>query len=261
MNTTTERVQNMGKKEFRHAGVKESSFTLIELLVVIAIIAILAAILLPALNSARERGRSASCINNLKQMNMAFVNYAQSFDDYYMQYIFYNSSRRWMNVLAIYSFGVSDIGYGTVENNADSAKWPAVYACPSARQNPAEDSWRAKGQDNVVKLSYGMNYHFYTYSDYDHTSSELNEAERWNLLKTTRFKNPSQKVWLADIQHAFGGSYILYSPVSGTLSSWKVADWHNGGTNVLWLDGHVDYWKEKALHDLGKKYFLTEPAN
>jgi len=58
------------------------SFTLIELLVVIAIIAILAAILLPALNSARERGRGIVCVSNARQLGMIYLFYADDYDNY-----------------------------------------------------------------------------------------------------------------------------------------------------------------------------------
>ncbi len=60
---------------------RKSGFTLIELLVVIAIIAILAAILFPVFARAREKARQASCLNNVKQLSMATVMYAQDYDE------------------------------------------------------------------------------------------------------------------------------------------------------------------------------------
>lgn len=64
-------------------------FTLIELLVVIAIIAILAALLLPAMNQARERGRSIHCIGSLKQQGVLIMNYTDENDEFYIPWMIY----------------------------------------------------------------------------------------------------------------------------------------------------------------------------
>ncbi len=124
---------------------KKRAFTLIELLVVIAIIAILAAMLLPALNQARDRARGIKCVSNLKQLTGAILSYAGDFDDYLPgawqagQGFAPDSCVGWWYSCVIPYIGLSK------DNSATRKNKNTVLQCSSDRR------------EAVAGVSYGMN--------------------------------------------------------------------------------------------------------
>ena len=201
---------------------RKQPFTLIELLVVIAIIAILAAMLLPALNQAREKGKTTKCLNNLKQCGSAFEAYAADFGDMLPSCWPEKSdgtvtewgSPAWANLTGPLISG-KYIPWKIIWSGSGTPEYPkGIGGCPSASY--------------AGDFTYGMNcYVGGTYAP--------------NLLsrKRTRYRMPSRTFVVCDNQACSvraGNAGIYPGP---SIDQIAMIFKHAGMANFLYLDGHA----------------------
>jgi prepilin-type N-terminal cleavage/methylation domain-containing protein/prepilin-type processing-associated H-X9-DG protein len=214
----------MLKAERKTSG-RSKLFTLIELLVVIAIIAILASMLLPALNKARETAKKISCLNNQKQLGLSVQMYKDDFKGYYPPY----------------QAGAVTWDASMLKNDYCSVK---ILFCPShstSKFNASRLSNLAKA-DNYTSaeyayIDYGINNRFIA------GSRGINNLSSENFIpaKDSQLKSPSRTLLAADTlcqSKPDYGYFTLYSSaITGIVG--QLDPRHDSSINVIWADGHV----------------------
>jgi len=205
-------------------------FTLIELLVVIAIIAILAAILFPVFAKAREKARQSSCLSNLKQIGLAFMQYAQDYDERLpTDWITLPGGTPWTDR---YSWRAMISPY---------MKNTQIFSCPS-------DSYTYSGAlagqcqngEGIIPGSYGDNT--------VHWASAAPHPPGTTYCALGQIALPAQLILAGD---STGGSHqISYqADTLGFVRSDAGAVRHNDGANYCFADGHAKWLKPSAIED------------
>lgn len=215
-------------------------FTLIELLVVIAIIAILAAILFPVFAKAREKARQTSCLSNLKQLDLAFLQYAQDYDErmpagigYWTPYVIPPAADRGDNpwYRNIYPY---------VKNGQ-------IFRCPSYGTgfSSAINDWPVFPE--IPVMGYGANM-------------------RLNRVLLADMAEPAALYMISDDNNSY---VYLYDSITNLSSSYdwdsqlpQVAARHNDGCNFAFADGHSKWLSWGALEkgpNVQHKYPLVWP--
>jgi prepilin-type N-terminal cleavage/methylation domain-containing protein/prepilin-type processing-associated H-X9-DG protein len=203
-----------------------SCFTLIELLVVVAIIAILAALLLPALSRAREQSKRALCASNLHQVGIALHLYADDNNGWFPA-----TAVTWVGGTECYGSGTGRLGGLLVQppsgfNPAGPLRDPKVLFCPSQRAFVYPDSTTPPGQLGWARDASG-----YRNMGYFMILIQPTDPSAYAARANERTSEPANRVMLMD----FGWSAWANAGLAIGQRS------HPGGNNVLYLGGQVRF--------------------
>ena len=232
-------------------------FTLVELLVVIAVIAILASMLLPALNNARDTAKRISCSNVLKQFGLGNVMYASDYNDWqWPEFVGPEGNRlEWpKNPVLCGYMGINADKVVKVNNSGFSNYyWPSGLICPSATgaRNTQLNGW------NSVSLSYGVNITRPAKFEAS-VSSEWYQpvSENHRGFRAADIRSPSTKLFFADAtdrnvvrtRSQADRYYFVYGEAClGSVNSASTAYRHQKGANVAMFDGHMEYLRYQNI--------------